>query len=100
MLIQGKIVFDKRKRMLVFMGEARKFLFTPITAHFKQISYIQVKEIYSGSHGAGLMWDRIILKMKGRRDIILDHSRNGIYINEMVKNISDCVGCDVHYEPY
>jgi hypothetical protein len=100
MLTIGCIVINSQDKSISFNGGLRKFIFTPVSIPFSKVSYIKIKEDWMYRYGTsgGTTWDKIIVKLNGQKDVVLDHSRNDEYINQMTYKISQLVECKVHYE--
>lgn len=98
LVISGKIILDKKKKTLSFIGGKRKLLLTPKIVPFSQISHIQIKEEARGSHGITLLWDIIIIKTKDGEEIQIDYSRNEEYTNMICRKISSLAECDCYFD--
>lgn len=85
---RGWIRVDQEKRILEFLGGSRKFLFSPKTITFENISLVLVRTSI-GHHTS----HSILLELKDNSQKLLDNTGSAEYANFLAEEIARRIGC-------
>ena len=98
LLIQRRIVIDRKIKTLFYTGGAARFFFKTFEIPVSEISNVVIKETaesaYSEERGPDGK-DIIYLAIRGRNDLKIDAAMDESYLNAFACELSEKIGCGV-----
>ena len=98
LLVQRRIVIDRKSKTLFYTGGAARFFFKTLNIPISDISNVVIKETAEsalrqkrGSSGK----DIIYLAIRGRNDLKIDAAMDEFYLNDFAYELSEKIGCRV-----
>jgi len=101
LLIQRRIVIDRKSRLLSYTGGAARFFFKTLKIPIPHIGSVVIVETaesaFSEARGPYGTYgkDIIHLSVRGRNDLKIDAAMNESYLNALAYELSEAIGCNV-----
>ena len=99
LLIQRRILIDRKSKTLCFTGGAARFFFKTLKVPISDIRGIVIKETaesaFSSEDEGPYGKDIIYLAIRGRNDLKIDAAMDESYLNAFAYELSEKIGCGV-----
>ncbi len=100
LLIQRRIMIDRKSKTLFYTGGAARFFFKTLKIPISDIGSVVIKETAESAFSKkrevdGDGKDIIYLAVRGRNDLKIDAAMDESYLNALAYELSETIGCSV-----